>query len=88
MKSDYYELLHYIGITSNLIKRISQHKVGNTPGFTKKYKVYKLVYYERWQDIKEAIMREKQIKKWNRLWKTELIEKRNPTWKDLYDDLL
>jgi putative endonuclease len=70
-----------------LIRRIYEHKNGLTEGFTKKYKVHNLVFYERYDDVKSAIKYEKQLKKWNRQWKIELIEKDNPEWKDLYEDL-
>ena len=78
----------YIGVTDDLIDRVYQHKQGFVPGFTKKYNVKNLVYFEETSDIKSAITREKQLKKWNRQWKINLIEKTNPDWKDLYDDLL
>jgi putative endonuclease len=68
----------YIGVTNNLERRIGQHKLGEFEGFTKKYGVHLLVYYEWFSDIHEAIRREKQLKKWNRAWKLELIEKKNP----------
>ena len=77
----------YIGITSNLIKRIWEHRQGVVDGFTKKYNVYRLVYFEETNDAQEAIIREKHLKKWNRKWKIELIEKDNPEWRDLYQDL-
>jgi putative endonuclease len=77
----------YIGVTSNLLDRVYKHKKGIYDGFTKKYKVNKLVYYEVFGDINEAILREKQLKKWKREWKIKLIEKNNPEWKDLYKDL-
>lgn len=78
----------YIGVTSNLIKRIFEHKEGKIVGFTALYKVHLLVYYEEFDDIAEAIHREKQLKAWKRQWKIELIDKYNPEWKDLYDKLL
>ena len=78
----------YIGVTNNLLRRISEHKNDSVDGFTKKYKIHKLVYYEEINDIKVAIQREKQVKKWERQWKINLIEKNNPEWKDLYYDLL
>jgi putative endonuclease len=77
----------YIGVTNNLMKRVYEHKKGLADGFTKKYIVHKLVYYEQTSDIVSAINREKQIKKWNRKWKLKLIEEGNPKWKDLYYDL-
>lgn len=73
----------YTGVTSNLIGRLYQHKEGLIDGFTKKYQVNQLVYYEVHQDVYAAIMREKQIKKWNRQWKINLIEQNNPHWIDL-----
>ncbi len=78
----------YIGVTSNLLKRIWEHKNKITKGFTEKYTVDKLVYFEQTQDIMGAIQREKQLKKWNRSWKLKLIEKKNPKWNDLYFDLI
>ncbi len=78
----------YIGVTSNLVKRIYEHKSKLVKGFTKKYHVHKLVYYEETEDIYAAITREKQLKKWNRAWKIELIERENSDWKDLYYSLL
>ena len=74
----------YIGITSNLVERIYAHKQKYVDGFTKKYGVDKLVYYEIHTDVYEAITREKQLKKWNRQWKINLIEQTNPQWIDLY----
>ncbi len=74
----------YIGVTSNLIQRIWQHKSELVEGFTEKYGVHSLVYYELHGDMPAAIRREKQLKKWNRQWKIDLIEKANPTWKDLW----
>ena len=74
----------YIGITSNLIKRIREHKTGVIKGFTQKYNVKRLVYYEQTEDINSAIAREKALKKWKRDWKIQLIEKENPNWEDLY----
>jgi putative endonuclease len=74
----------YLGITSNLLKRVYEHKNNLIEGFTKKYNVHTLVYYEAYNDIYDAIAREKSIKKWKRRWKIELIEKSNPKWEDLY----
>jgi len=76
----------YIGITNNLVRRVYEHKEGLVEGFTKKYNVKNLVYYEIHNSVYEAIKREKALKKWLRKWKIELIEKMNPTWKDLYKD--
>lgn len=78
----------YTGVTSNLIKRIWEHKNNQTEGFTNKYAVHRLVYFEQHEDMYAAITREKQIKKWNRAWKLRLIEKRNPNWIDLYETLI
>lgn len=77
----------YIGVTNNLIRRLKEHKRGKADGFTKKYFIHKLVYFEETSDIEIAINREKQLKKWNRKWKIELIEKENPNWEDLYEKL-
>jgi putative endonuclease len=78
----------YIGVTSNLQKRIWEHKNNLIEGFTKKYGVHQLVYYELHQDMMSAITREKQMKKWNRAWKVELIERQNPEWKDLWEGII
>ena len=77
----------YIGITSDLIKRIGEHKNKVIKGFTKKYSIDKLVYYEHHDTAESAINREKRLKDWDRKWKLELIEKSNPAWKDLYKDI-
>ena len=74
----------YTGITSDLIKRTWQHKSGFVEGFSKRYSTKILVYFEAHTDVEEAILREKRIKKWNREWKINLIEKNNPTWEDIY----
>lgn len=78
----------YIGATSDLAKRVWEHKNKLVPGFTSKYDLSLLVYYECVDDWYSAFNREKQLKKWNRKWKLELIEKTNPNWIDLYDSLL
>ncbi|MFZ5982426.1 MAG: GIY-YIG nuclease family protein [Patescibacteria group bacterium] len=78
----------YIGVTSDLIKRVQEHKAKLTDGFTKKYGVDKLVYYDQTNDINSALAREKAIKKWNRAWKIKLIEKENPNWNDLYFNII
>lgn len=77
----------YIGVTNDLIRRVREHKDGAADGFTKKYDVTRLMYYEITTDIESAIAREKQLKHWNREWKINLIVKSNPDWKDLYDDI-
>lgn len=78
----------YIGVTSALPKRIYEHRTDAFQGFTKKYQVHRLVYFEIHEDITEAIQRETQMKTWKRWWKIELIEKFNPDWKDLYESIL
>ncbi|MDR1614548.1 MAG: GIY-YIG nuclease family protein [Campylobacteraceae bacterium] len=77
----------YIGVTSDLVKRVHEHKNHLVEGFTSKYDLNDLVYYEIFDDIVNAILREKQMKKWNRAWKLKLINKFNPAWRDLYDDI-
>ncbi len=74
----------YAGVTGNLMQRVWQHKQGMVEGFTKRYNVHKLVHFEEYGDVNEALHREKCIKKWERDWKIELIEKGNPAWNDLY----
>jgi putative endonuclease len=76
------------GVTSDLPSRIRNHKQGDVPGFTKRYGVDRLVYYERHPTMQHAITREKQIKKWYRSWKIDLIEAMNPDWRDLSNDIL
>ncbi|OGT25223.1 MAG: hypothetical protein A3I77_05210 [Gammaproteobacteria bacterium RIFCSPLOWO2_02_FULL_42_14] len=78
----------YIGVTSDLIKRVWQHKSGEIEGFTQKYNVKMLVYYEQHQTAESAIHREKRLKEWRRSWKLALIEKHNSSWCDLYDDII
>ncbi|MDU0355974.1 GIY-YIG nuclease family protein [Paraglaciecola aquimarina] len=78
----------YIGVTSDLVKRIWQHKNDLVEGFCKKYAVHILVYFEQHGDMNAAIVREKQLKKWKRDWKLQLIEKSNPNWIDLYHTIL
>ncbi|XLQ20465.1 MAG: GIY-YIG nuclease family protein [Candidatus Moraniibacteriota bacterium] len=77
----------YIGVTSNLQKRVWEHKNNVVDGFTKKYFVHRLVYFAQTTDVNSALLREKQLKKWKREWKVNLIEKENPYWKDLYETL-
>ncbi len=78
----------YIGATSDLVKRVWEHKNNSVDGFTNKYEVHRLVYYELHGAMLSAITREKQLKKWNRAWKLELIEEKNPEWKDLWDEIV
>jgi putative endonuclease len=77
----------YVGVTSNQPARAYQHRKGIVPGFTKKYGLKMLVYYERFDTILDAIQREKNIKHWPRAWKVRLIHAMNPEWEDLYDSL-
>ena len=77
----------YIGVTSDLAKRIWEHRNGVVEGFSHRYEVDKLVYCEPFDDAESAITREKQMKKWRRAWKIELIENSNPEWRDLYDEI-
>ncbi len=74
----------YIGVTNDLVRRVHEHREGQTEGFTKKYAVHRLVHFERFDDVENAIRREKRLKSWNRAWKTRLIEESNPDWIDLY----
>jgi putative endonuclease len=76
----------YIGVTTDLVQRVWQHKEDFVSGFTKTYGVHRLVWYEIHADLLAAMTREKQLKKWKRSWKIRLIGKTNPTWRDLYDD--
>jgi putative endonuclease len=78
----------YVGVTSNLQKRAWEHKSDLVTGFTKRYGVHRLVYYELHEDMVLAISREKQMKKWNRAWKLELIERQNPGWRDLSEEIV
>ena len=78
----------YVGVTSNLIRRIYEHRNGLVHGFTKKYNIHRLLYFELYESIEDAIRREKQIKKWHRDWKINLISSVNPEQRDLYPDLL
>jgi putative endonuclease len=78
----------YIGVTSDLIRRASEHRAGEIEGFTQRYNLKRLVYFERHDDIRDAIAREKTLKKWNRAWKDELIATQNPNWDDLYAGIL
>ena len=78
----------YVGVTSDLVKRVYEHRNDLLDGFTKKYKVHDLVYYEIHESMEQAIIREKRLKKWRRKWKIDLIEKSNHDWRDLYDELI
>ena len=77
----------YIGVTNNLSRRVWEHKNKLIESFTSKYNINKLVYYENYNEVESAINREKVIKKWNRLWKINLIKKENPEWIDLYEKI-
>ena len=78
----------YVGVTSNLVKRIWEHKNNLTEGFTKRYEVHYLVWYEMHECMESAIQREKRVKGWKRAWKMELIENNNPNWQDLYHTII
>src|SRR3954452_11025849 len=77
----------YIGVTNDLIRRVAEHRLELVDGFTKKYEVHRLVYFEQFDDAENAIRREKRLKRWNRDWKIRLIEERNPKWNDLYPEI-
>jgi putative endonuclease len=77
----------YIGVTNDLIRRVYEHQMGLADGFSKKYKIHRLVYFEQYGDVELAIHREKRLKKWNRAWKVRLIEEKNPNWVDLYPSI-
>ena len=77
----------YVGMTDDLVRRVWEHQIGAVPGFTRKYGVKMLVWYEQHETRETAFQRERQIKRWNRAWKLQLIERFNPTWKDLAVDL-
>jgi putative endonuclease len=78
----------YVGVTSDLVKRVWEHKSGFVDGFTKKYEVRRLVWYEQHASIVEAIARKKRIKRWHRDWKVNLVQAMNPTWDDLYEKII
>ncbi len=78
----------YIGVTAQLITRVWQHKNHFIDGHTSKYKITQLVYYEQYECIEQAILREKRMKKWKRQWKVQLIEELNPNWIDLWDEII
>lgn len=77
----------YTGVTNDLIRRVWEHKYDLVKGFTMEYGVHNLVYYEQHQEIEQAILREKRIKRWKRKWKLDLIEEKNPNWDDLYESI-
>jgi putative endonuclease len=78
----------YVGVTNDLVRRVFEHRNGLVKGFTKRYHVHRLVYFEVFSSIYDAIQREKNIKHWPRVWKTRLILQSNPTWRDLYDEII
>ena len=78
----------YIGVTNDLVRRVYEHKHDYVKGFTSRYGVHRLVYFEHTQSIDAALTREKELKKWRRQWKIDLIEKRNPEWSDLYGGIV
>ncbi|MGD0433859.1 MAG: GIY-YIG nuclease family protein [Acetobacteraceae bacterium] len=78
----------YVGVTNDIIRRAWEHRTGVCEGFTKRYHLIRLVYAEQHDDIRTAIQREKNVKHWSRAWKLDLITEQNPTWSDLYDELL
>ena len=77
----------YIGVTNDLYRRIHEHREKLYAGFSKQHQTTRLVHYEQYADVRDAIRREKQLKKWNRAWKIDLIEQANPEWRDLWFDL-
>lgn len=78
----------YVGVTNDLIRRVYEHRNDFVEGFTRKYGVHRLVYFEPCDDLDSALQREKRIKEWKRKWKIELIETGNPEWKDLYEEIV
>ena len=82
-----YNTVLYVGVTNNLIRRLYEHKNNMVDGFSKRYKLHKLVHYESCSEVVQAIEREKQLKRWHRAWKNNLISAQNPNWKDLGSDL-
>jgi putative endonuclease len=78
----------YIGVTNDLLRRVAEHKQGLVPGHTKRYGINKLVYFEQYADVRDAIQREKNMKHWPRVYKTRLIAQSNPTWRDLYGEMV
>jgi putative endonuclease len=86
--ASHYQGTLYIGVTSDLVARIWQHREHVVDGFTKQYRVEQLVWYEQHESMESAILREKQLKKWNRAWKIRLIDSMNPAWKDLWPSII
>lgn len=78
---------NYIGMTNELARRVFEHRTGLIPGFSSDKRTKRLVYYEQYEDVRDALIREKRLKKWNRAWKIRLIEETNPEWRDLWFDL-
>ena len=78
----------YVGVTNDLVRRITEHRDGLAEGFTKKYRIHQLIWFEAHEQIEQAILREKQIKRWKRAWKLALFRDTNPRWEDLYPGLL
>ncbi len=78
----------YVGVTSDLVKRVWEHKSDAVKGFTERYRVHTLVWFEQHESMESAISREKAIKEWKRRWKLDLIERQNPKWRDLYSEIL
>jgi putative endonuclease len=77
----------YVGVTRDLIRRVYEHKTKAVPGHTKRYQIDQLVYFEEYPDVRDALQREKNMKHWPRVYKTRLIGERNPSWRDLYDEI-
>jgi putative endonuclease len=77
----------YVGVTNDLVRRVHEHRADAVDGFTKKYGVHRLVYFEMSESIESAIAREKVLKRWKREWKRALIEEKNPRWEDLYESI-
>lgn len=78
----------YVGVTNDLIRRCHEHRTGAADSFSRKYKTHRLVYFEEYGDVEHAILQEKRVKRWQRSWKVQLIEAKNPNWDDLYPGLL
>jgi putative endonuclease len=77
----------YVGVTNDLLRRVAEHKKGLVKGHTKRYRINKLVYFEQYADVRDAIQREKNMKHWLRVYKTRLIAQSKPTWRDLYEEM-